>query len=171
MLFVETNPTREDYWRSVILFGRNAACYKFALAKSLLELATKERDFIRLDELALPFAQYIAEHVKQVDKQGTSHSSRFLRRAVRQFNKGELEKDALIRKTLSLGFENVIDAFHMVNKGPIPIEFFVDDRKHRRGINHYRRIDKTEGIISISKSSSGNGGTMATCRNSMGIGT
>ena len=38
-LFQETHPSLESYWRSVILFGRNVASYKFALAKSLLEIA------------------------------------------------------------------------------------------------------------------------------------
>ena len=39
MLFSEYKPNDENYWRSVILFGRNVASYKFALAKALLELA------------------------------------------------------------------------------------------------------------------------------------
>jgi len=38
-LFQETHPSLASYWRSVILFGRNVASYKFALAKSLLEIA------------------------------------------------------------------------------------------------------------------------------------
>lgn len=38
-LFKEQYPSLESYWRSIILFGRNVASYKFALAKSLLELA------------------------------------------------------------------------------------------------------------------------------------
>ena len=37
--FTEVQPTLENYWRSVILFGRNVASYKFALGKSLLELS------------------------------------------------------------------------------------------------------------------------------------
>jgi len=28
----------EDYWRAIILRGRNVASYKFALAKTLLDL-------------------------------------------------------------------------------------------------------------------------------------
>ena len=30
-----TAATTEDYWRAIILFGRNVASYKFALARSL----------------------------------------------------------------------------------------------------------------------------------------
>lgn len=133
MPFVDVNPTREDYWRSVILFGRNVASYKFALAKALLEIAGSERTFISLEELAAPFARHLAEHLRQADKQATSASSRFLA-SVRQFNKGEIAQDALIKKTSSLGFQNVIDAFHVVNREPIPVRFFVDERKQRSGI-------------------------------------
>ena len=41
-----TRMPAEDCWRSVILFGRSVASYKFALTKSLLELADRERNFI-----------------------------------------------------------------------------------------------------------------------------
>ena len=33
--FCEATPTLDNYWRSIVLFGRNVASYKFALAKSL----------------------------------------------------------------------------------------------------------------------------------------
>ena len=36
--FYEIEPSLENYWRAIILFGRNVASYKFALAKSLYEL-------------------------------------------------------------------------------------------------------------------------------------
>ena len=42
-LFQETHPSLESYWRSAILFGRNVASYKFALAKSLFEIAPTGR--------------------------------------------------------------------------------------------------------------------------------
>jgi hypothetical protein len=38
-----------------------------------------------------------------------------------------------------LGFNNVIDAFHIVNRGEIPIRFFIDERKAGGGI---RLIDE-----------------------------
>ncbi len=33
--FISVTPTTENYPRGVVLFGRNVASYKFALAKSL----------------------------------------------------------------------------------------------------------------------------------------
>ena len=35
--FYEIEPSLENYWRAIILFGRNVASYKFALAKALIE--------------------------------------------------------------------------------------------------------------------------------------
>lgn len=51
--FIEQTPTLDSYWRSIILFGRNTASYKFAMAKSLLDLASKESNFVTLEELAI----------------------------------------------------------------------------------------------------------------------
>jgi hypothetical protein len=124
MPFIDVHPTREDCWRSIVVFGRNVASYKFALAKSLLELAHNEPTFVSMEGLAVPFSQHIAEHLRRIDKQATSTSSRFLE-AVRQFNRGRLDQDALVRKTVALGFQNVIDAFHVVNRETIQTRYLL----------------------------------------------
>ena len=132
--FTETTPSLEDFWRSIILFGRNVASYKFALGKSLLELADQDGDQVPLDELAVPFARHLCEHLKLSDKQGTSAQSRFLD-ACRAYNRGELTETQLIEQTARLGFNNVIDAFHVVNQGDVPVRFFIDERRQSaRGI-------------------------------------
>jgi hypothetical protein len=46
--FVETSPTSDAYWRSVILFGSNSASYKFALGKALLKIADQDKTFVSL---------------------------------------------------------------------------------------------------------------------------
>lgn len=126
--FTETTPTLENFWRSIILFGRNVASYKFALGKSLLELADRGSDAVSLDELAVPFARHVCEHLKLSDKQGTSAQSRFLD-ACRAYNRGELTQTQLVEQTARLGFNNVIDAFHVVNQGEVPVRFFTDERR------------------------------------------
>jgi len=133
MEFIEKVPTDESLWRSVILFGRNVATYKFALGKSLLELVEKEKTFITLEELAEPFSHHICEHIRSVDKQGTFGKSKFLD-ACRRYNSQEITKEELLAITAKNGFVNVIDAFHIVGKGEIPKRFFIDERKHRNGI-------------------------------------
>ncbi len=60
--FVETSPTADAYWRSIVLFGKNSASYKFALGKSLLEAADQEKTFVSLEELAEPYSRSLVDH-------------------------------------------------------------------------------------------------------------
>lgn len=118
--FMETAPSLESYWRAIILFGRNVASYKFALAKSLLDI---QESNIALENLARPYAAHICEHLKKENKQGTSRSSKFLD-ACRSFNAGEVDEATLYAITEKLGFVNVLDAFHIVNEAAVEPSFF-----------------------------------------------
>lgn len=131
--FTEFKPRREDYWRSIILFGRNVASYKFALGKSLLEFRDRADDLVKLEDLAKPFARHLAAHVAQNPKQATSSSSKFLD-ACRSFNEGLVAEEELYQITKRIGFNNVIDAFHVVNGDDIPNRFFIDERSANGGI-------------------------------------
>ncbi len=141
--FIGVEPSLEDYWRAIILYGQNVACYKFALGKSLLEIAPTGKTFVTLEELAEPFSRYITENLKIFDKQTTSRSSKFLD-ACRNFNSGELSKDELIKTTVNKGFANVIDAFHIVNKAKLPVQFFTDERK-----SEHKGITLTDSLLGL----------------------
>ncbi len=67
-VFTRVDPTLENYWRGVILFGNNFATYKFALAHALYDI-DRSNTFISLQDLALPFSQHICAHLKQAPKQ------------------------------------------------------------------------------------------------------
>jgi len=131
--FLETEPTPENCWRSIILFGRNVASYKFALGKALLGMGRRPGDLVKLEELADPFSRHLREHLRLADKQATSSSSRFLD-ACRQVDRGEISEEQLRDTTVKLGFANVIDAFHVVNDGDVPAKFFIDERRESGGI-------------------------------------
>ena len=126
--FLGRKPNLEDYWRSIILYGNNVACYKFALGKALLEIAPTGKTFVTLEELAEPFSRHITEHLKLAQKQTTSRSSSFLN-ACDRFNQGEISQDELIAITVRRGFDNVINAFHNVNRSELPVRFFTDERR------------------------------------------
>jgi hypothetical protein len=68
-----------------------------------------------------------------VDKQGTSASSKFLD-ACRKYNSGDLTQPQLTEHTVRDGFNNVIDAFHIVGRDAVPRRFFIDERKGNNGI-------------------------------------
>jgi hypothetical protein len=131
--FVSQNPSVEDYWRGIILFGRNVASYKFALAQTLLELNPSSGQLLKLGDLAPVFSGQLTDHLKLSDKQGTSNSSKYLD-GCRRFNNGNLTQNELINLTIQHGFTNVIDAFHIVGQGEIEKRFYTDERKQNKGI-------------------------------------
>jgi len=131
--FIAYDPTPQDYWRGIILYGRNVASYKFALGRALLDLKPIAGSLVKLEELAVPFSSHLCTHLKEVDKQGTFASSQFLI-ACRRANDGELSHDGLVGETVKRGFNNVIDAFHVIGGKIIPHPFFLDERRQHGGI-------------------------------------
>ena len=131
--FITVAPTLEDYWRGIILFGRNSASYKFALAKSLLELNPQAGQLIKLSDLAPTFAKHIVTHLKLAPKQAVSASSQFLE-ACRRYGVEDPNQTKLVEETVRRGFVNVIDAFHVVGAGDIQKRFFIDERASNNGI-------------------------------------
>ena len=132
--FRNAAPTPAGDWRHIIRFGRNVASYKFALGRVLLELGRQQQTFVPLDDLAVPYAAAICEHLRAEDRQSTSAMSRFLN-ACRSHNRGELDDAKLAEATVRFGFNNVIDAFHISRDGqPTQTPFFVDERTSRHGI-------------------------------------
>lgn len=121
-------------FRSILLRGANVASYKFALAKSVLALAESGTTAASLEELAVPFSREVCTHLQEVDTQATSRGSRFLD-ACRHFNAGRITHTELIDVTVLLGFNNVIDAFHIVDRSDVATRYFTDERdRSLRGI-------------------------------------
>ncbi len=70
MQFFQNDLNDQTLWRAIILFGQNVASYKFALGKSLLELAGDGKSFVSMEELAVPFSRHVCQHMAL----GTDHS-------------------------------------------------------------------------------------------------
>lgn len=124
--YLRTGSLAQSSWRSIVLFGKNTASYKFALAQSLMQLAQQGCDSVTLDELAIPFAEHICEHAKTAPRQCTNHSNKFLE-ACLGFNAGAVTLDELAAITVKNGFRYVFDAFHVVNSSQVPTTFFEKD--------------------------------------------
>ena len=144
--FQINDPSLESQWRALILFGKNSATYKFAFAKSLLELIERETTSISLKELAKPFSKNITEHLKSSDKQGNSNSSKFLN-VCRDYNNKIIDEAQLLKQTERLGFVNVVDAFQNVNGGQIPNLFYEKDYSGRN-----KRIVITDDLLRLKDS-------------------
>lgn len=147
MRFYQVEPSLENYWRGIILFGKNVASYKFALASALYEVKRDGSDLVLLEDLALPYSAHICRHLQHAPKQVTSRSSKYLATCA-QFNANEVGPDDLRSITVRRGFDNVIDAFHNVNNGEIEKRFFIDERKTHKGIrltdNFYRLTERLQ---------------------------
>ena len=125
---------REEDFRRIVLRGANVASYKFAWAKSILSLAESGATTATLEELAVPFSQELCGHLQEVDWVSTSTGSRFLD-ACRHYNAGRITEDELVSATALMGFNNVIDAFHVVDRADVDTRFFIDERQQSlRGI-------------------------------------
>ena len=106
-----SDPTDElEIFRAIILYGKNTASYKFALGKALIQLASENKTFVSLEDLAMPFAQSIIEHVKAGKRQTVTASSKFLY-GCQLYAENKIDDDQLIQLTKKEGFKYVIDAF------------------------------------------------------------
>lgn len=121
--FLRHTPELASYWRAIILFGRNSASYKFALAKALFDLAGEGKTEATLPELAVPYSRHLRAHLEREERQCTAPSSKFLD-ACRAYNAGEIGKQELVDRTVRLGFNNVLDAFHVVGGEEVAPSFF-----------------------------------------------
>lgn len=156
--FIESEPTGENCMRGVVLFGRNVASYKFALAKTILEFASTGSEVITLDELAVPFSRHICEHLAHSPRQSTSRSSTFLS-TCKRYLENEITESELHAATAKLGFVNVIDAFHVVGRSEIPLRFFVDERE-----TSTKGIRLTDSLLSLSPESAAQAAVEAEAR-------
>jgi hypothetical protein len=129
--FIPREPTVEDCWRGIILYGKNSASYKFALARALLKLNAQSGQLVKMEDLAPEFGRIIAEHLTHSPKQGTN-PGKFLK-SVKAFN-DDGNINTLIKATVSDGFHNVIDAFHNIGNSHVMHRFFIDERQKNKGI-------------------------------------
>lgn len=144
-VFMEHLQSEEDALRGIVLLGRNVASYKFALAGAILEIAATGAEYASLSDLAEPFSKRLCSHLAGAPRQTTSPSSAYLE-ICHKFNNGEAAYEELILATKRMGFNNVIDAFHVVGHGESTIRFFEDDRKGQKN-----GISLTDAILKVAE--------------------
>lgn len=120
--------TPASTWRALILYGANAATYKFAFGRALLGLAAEGRETVGLEDVAPRYAALLGEALEREPRQGTAPSSKFLD-ALRAHTEGRLSLDDMHAATVRSGFTNVVDAFPMLGGDLAPVKFYEDRRK------------------------------------------
>ncbi len=108
--FNEHDLSADTLWRSLILFGKNTATYKFAFGKTLLDCIEEEKTVLTLDDLAEPFSRYLIQHLRTGYNQG--NEGKFittLNDHIKDPVSTPLEK--VFEVTKRDGFKNVVNAF------------------------------------------------------------
>lgn len=129
--FIQAGPDEATYLRSIVLFGDNTASYKFALTRSLLDLAGEQQTSVTLPDLAPHFAGHMLNHLQTGMAQGTMRNSIFLDAAQAHLN-GQLGLEDLHALTVQRAFRYVLDLYHRLPGGDTSIQFYVQERKPRR---------------------------------------
>lgn len=145
--YLNTDNSTETKWRALILFGSNTATYKFAFAKSLLQLVEQETIRISLEDLAKPFALNLAEHLKTSDKQINSNMTYYIE-VIKKYNTGEVNIGELIRAAQKDGFKYVFDAFQHLHGGQITSPFYYKDFSEKR-----KELVVTDELLKLKESS------------------
>ena len=101
-----------NHFRSIFLLGANTATYKFALAKSLLELHRTAKTFISLDELSPIYAKHLIEHIKTEKRQLSGSGTSKLLNSLHLYSQDQISEDLMLSITRAEGFKYVLDAFH-----------------------------------------------------------
>ena len=134
--FEKYEQTPENYWRSIILLGKNTASYKFAWAKTLNEFVKNNQTKFNMDEAAAVQMKFLCESRKRSYYQGVSEmiNKAPVFTGIDQFHQGEINETALQSIIKREGFKDVVRAFPVVNNKPIDLHFYHDERKTSNSI-------------------------------------
>ena len=106
------DPTPEDFWRGITLYGANQTTYKMALGKLLMKYAKKNIEKLTLDELSEDFFQIYDHYFKKMDSRWNllEYSFEKISEAERIFVDTLDEKLFVIRKDIRRDLTPIKDA-------------------------------------------------------------
>ena len=111
------NFTDSDYWRGIILYGLNAATYKIALGKTLIDLSQQGLNTVSWDQLS---EQFLKEYLKRLSSDKTmpqqSNPNRWtvMERIVKNYQLDKLSFPEAIDEVGRKAFGDVIPRFQTI---------------------------------------------------------
>jgi len=116
----------KDFWRAILLYGRNAATYKIALAQSLIELTDEDKNIVTLDELAAKFFNLYKDRLKNKNMPQLYQKNRItvMERIIMNYETDNITETKAIENVARRAFNDVIPRFHTVYGSEIPIKFY-----------------------------------------------
>jgi len=127
-------PSEKDYWRALILYGRNASTYKIALGKLLSNYAFENRTRINMDEVASDFIDLYCNRLKNGKPQiGLSGRKTVVEREIDAITTGQKDKsDSIPIVKRSALLDMVLQRFNTLNRNVIRRPFYTisEDENH-----------------------------------------
>jgi hypothetical protein len=113
-----------DYWKGIVLFGLNAATYKMALAKTLLEFSSKQQNKIGWAELSETYFNNYIERIgnRNMPQQGNPHRLTVIERICSEYNLGKITKEQAVNKVADKAFVDVIPRFQTIGTNKLIVK-------------------------------------------------
>lgn len=123
--------TYEDYWKGIILYGLNAATYKMALAKCLLDFSKEQKTVVTWDELTSHYLNTYIERLDITNRPQQANAARLtkMERVVRSLNTGNISMNEAHDYVAEEAFIDVIPRFQTIgtNKMIVADQFYEID--------------------------------------------
>jgi len=105
-----------DYWKGIVLYGLNQATYKIALGKTILELASQDKEAVEWDHLSNIYLDTYIERLKTNYNPQQSNPSRKtkMERIIDSLNKGIIDYKEAINLVATEGFNDVVPRFQTI---------------------------------------------------------
>jgi len=105
-----------DFWRAIILYGLNAATYKMALGKALLNFAIRGKDTVSWDDLSREYFQLYLERLTASNRPQQSNPTRKtkMERIVTRYRGSTISLDEAVQEVGREAFEDVIPRFQTI---------------------------------------------------------
>lgn len=105
-----------DYWKGIVLYGLNQATYKIALGKTILELASQDKETVEWDQLSRVYLDTYIERLKKNYNPQQSNPSRKtkMERIIDSLNKGLIDYEEAVNLVATEAFNDVVPRFQTI---------------------------------------------------------
>lgn len=129
--FINTDESVLNTFRTLLLFGKNSATYKFAFCHALLK--QKARTQVSYQDLLQDFITILYQHYQNTPEQFKGGGNK-LTKAMDKYQKSDSDWQELLKTSKTIVFNHVFDAFQNVGGGTIDKKFqlFEHDKKNKQ---------------------------------------
>jgi hypothetical protein len=105
-----------DYWKGIVLYGLNQATYKIALGKTILELASQDKETVEWNHLSKVYLDTYIERLKTNYHPQQSNPSRKtkMERIFDTLNKGVINYEEAVDLVATEAFNDVVPRFQTI---------------------------------------------------------